>query len=360
MNTVMDIKKYILFASAVFVLFCAASCNKDKTESYSYLTGAPEFTLPMFATAGESFTFTAKDVTADDGSKVGYCWYTTVLSIRDTIDTFTLTLPDTLCTVSLTCAAFADGYYNSTTTQSVTIVRAGRENGSITGLTAAEGRDFLFTDPRDGHSYLCATVGTKDWFRENLAYKGSGTALENCETVSDVFGRFYTWNEAISACPDGWRLSTLDDWADAASAVLDKRPDPSVRFQSAAGYFMGDLRFNGDKMWEYWPDVKITDKLGLSIWDTHQRWRTASISIRCTSMPLSGPQARKMPNRHSTGISSMRVRTSSSAILPRNRLRPTSVASATTNDQILSTASAMLVTDSRWVIHKMVFPPLIF
>ena len=265
MNTVMDIKKYILFASAVFVLFCAASCKKDKTESYSYLTGAPEFTLPMFATAGESFTFTAKDVMADDGSKVGYCWYTTALNIRDTIDTFTLTLPDTLCTVSLTCAAFADGYYNITTTQSVTIVRAGRENGSITGLTAAEGRDFFFTDPRDGHSYLCATVGTKDWFRENLAYKGSGTALENCETVSDVFGRFYTWNEAISACPDGWRLSTLDDWADAASAVLDKRPDPSVRFQSAAGYFMGDLRFNGEKMWEYWPDVKITDKLGLSI-----------------------------------------------------------------------------------------------
>ena len=265
MNTVMDIKKYILFASAVFVLFCAASCNKDKTESYSYLTGAPEFTLPMFATAGESFTFTAKDVTADDGSKVGYCWYTTVLSIRDTIDTFTLTLPDTLCTVSLTCAAFADGYYNSTTTQSVTIVKAGRENGSITGLTAAEGRDFFFTDPRDGHSYLCTTVGSKDWFRENLAYKGSGSALDNCENVSDIFGRFYTWNEAVSACPDGWRLCTLDDWADAASAALGSRPDPSVRFLSAAGAFMGDLKFNGTKMWEYWPDVKITDKLGLSM-----------------------------------------------------------------------------------------------
>lgn len=265
MNTVMDIKKYILLASAVLVLFCATSCKDDKTENFSYLTGAPEFSLPIYATAGETFSFTVKDVTADDGSEVGYYWYSSTLDIRDTTNTFTLTLPDTLCTVSLTCSAFATGYYNSSTTQSVTIVRSGRENGSISGLDAAEGRDFFFTDPRDGHSYLCATVGAKDWFRENLAYKGSGAALENCETVSDIFGRFYTWNEAVSACPDGWRLSTLDDWADAAAAALGSRPDPSVRFQSAAGYFMGDLRFNGKKMWEYWPDVKITDKLGLSV-----------------------------------------------------------------------------------------------
>lgn len=184
---------------------------------------------------------------------------------QDTTKSFTLTLPDSLCTVSLTCSGFADGYYNSSTTHSVTIIRTGRKNGSLSGIDAVEGRDFFFTDPRDGHDYLCTTVGSKDWFRENLAFKGSGTPLDNCDAVSDVFGRFYTWNEAVSACPDGWRLSTLDDWADAASTALGSRPDPSVRFVSAAGAFMGDLKFNGTKMWEYWREVTITDDYGLSI-----------------------------------------------------------------------------------------------
>lgn len=265
MKAIMDIKKYILLASAVLTLCCAVSCKDDEDETLSYLTGEPEFSLPTYAAVGETFSFIASGVTDDDGKEVNYYWYASPLNIKDTTKTFTLTLPDTLCTVSLTCAGFADGYYNSSTTHSVTIIRTGRENGSLSGISAVEGRDFFFTDPRDGHSYLCTTVGSKDWFRENLAFKGSGTPLENCESVSDVFGRFYTWNEAVSACPDGWRLSTLDDWADAASTALGSRPDPSVRFVSAAGAFMGDLKFNGTKMWEYWPDVKITDKLGLSM-----------------------------------------------------------------------------------------------
>ena len=264
MKAIMDIKEYILIASAVFVLCCVA-CKKDEDETLSYLTGEPEFSLPKYAAVGETFSFIASGVTDDDGKEVNYYWYANPLSIRDTTKSFTLTLPDSLCTVSLTCSGFADGYYNSSTTHSVTIIRTGRKNGSLSGIDAVEGRDFFFTDPRDGHDYLCTTVGSKDWFRENLAFKGSGTPLDNCDAVSDVFGRFYTWNEAVSACPDGWRLSTLDDWADAASTALGSRPDPSVRFVSAAGAFMGDLKFNGTKMWEYWPDVKITDKLGLSM-----------------------------------------------------------------------------------------------
>lgn len=265
-TAVMDIKKYILIALIIPVL-CCLSCKKDEDTTYNDLTGSPAFSLPPYGVAGDTFEFTAKGVTADDGSEVGYYWYVSPLETgRDTSYTYSLTLPDTLCTVTVYCVAFATGYYTSSTSQPITIVRADRERGSISGLKVAEDKDFFYTDARDGHEYLCTTIGSKDWFRENLSYRDSGIPLEDCEVVSDIFGRFYTWEEAAAACPAGWRLSSLADWADAASIVLGSQPDPKARYYSAAGAFMGDICFNGEKMWEYWPNVKITDQLGLSMY----------------------------------------------------------------------------------------------
>ena len=265
--TIMDIKRYILVGLAVVAALSLASCKKDNTETFDYLDGAPEFTLPEYAVAGDSFNFTAKGVSASDkDAVVKYYWYSSPIQTdRDTSYTYSITLPDTLCTVTVYCVAYAEGYYNSSSSQSVTIVKSDRENGSISGFSFDEGKDFKFTDPRDGHEYWCTTVGSTDWFKENLAFKGAGSPLANCEATSDVFGRFYTWGEAGTACPEGWRLSSLDDWADAASAILGERPEPSARFYSVAGGFMGDIYFNGNKMWEYWPKVQITDKLGLSM-----------------------------------------------------------------------------------------------
>ena len=265
-KTFMDINRYCILGLTLLALLGMVSCKDDKTENFEYLTGEPEFSMPVYGVAGDTFNFTAKGVTADDGSKVGYYWYNTPYrSTKDTTNTYSITLTDTLCTVTVYCVAFADGYYNSSASHSIIILKPGREGGSLSGLTPVEGRDFMFTDARDGHEYLCTTIGNKDWFRENLAYKGSGIPMAECEAASDVFGRFYTWNEAVSGCPSGWRLSTLDDWADAAAATLGSKPDPKERYYSAAGAFMGDLYLNGIKMWEYWPDVKITDRLGLSM-----------------------------------------------------------------------------------------------
>ncbi len=264
--TLMDIKKYILPGLAVLVALGLASCNPDEDETLYFLNGVPEFSLPTYGVAGDTFSFTAKGVKADDGKEVNYYWYANPISTRkDTTVNYSITLTDTLCTVTVYCVAYAEGYQSSSTSHSITIVKSDRENGSISGLSFDESKDFRFVDPRDSHEYWCTTIGSKDWFKENLAYKGTGTPLDNCEATSDVFGRFYTWDEAISACPEGWHLSSLDEWADAASVISGSRPDPESRFYSVAGGFMGDLSFNGKKMWEYWPKVKITDQLGLSM-----------------------------------------------------------------------------------------------
>lgn len=265
--TIMDIKRYMLAGLAVMAVLFLASCKKDEDETLEYLQGAPEFSLPQFGVAGDSFTFKAKGVSAGDKDvDVKYYWYASpIQTAKDTSFTYSITLPDTLCTVTVYCVGFASGYYSSSSSQAITIVKSDRENGSISGLAFDESKDFKFTDSRDGHEYWCTTVGSTDWFKENLAWKGAGTPLANCDAASDVFGRFYTWDEATTSCPEGWRLSGLDEWADAASAILGERPDPSARFLSVAGGFMGDLYFNGVKLWEYWPKVKITNQLGLSM-----------------------------------------------------------------------------------------------
>lgn len=264
----MKFKKILLIAAALISGACLVSCkDDDEEETFPYLTGLPVIDLPPYGQAGDTFTFTGKGVTDDDGKSdaVGYYWYVSPFNLsRDTTRTYTLTLPDTLCTVTVNCGAFQEGYNSSTNSKSITIIKGGRNSGSITGILL-DISDFTFTDPRDGHEYLCAVIGDKDWFKENLAYSKAGFSLEGCEIADMIFGKYYTWNEATNSCPEGWRLSTLQDWADAAKAVTGNEFAASENMYSIAGDFMGDIYFNEEKMWDYWPGVRITGKAGLAI-----------------------------------------------------------------------------------------------
>lgn len=79
-------------------------------------------------------------------------------------------------------------------------------------LSVEEG---IMKDSRDGKAYKTvkfSNVG-QTWMAENLNYKidGSRCLLEkkaNCKK----YGRLYTWNAAMKACPTGWRVPGLRDW----------------------------------------------------------------------------------------------------------------------------------------------------
>ncbi len=113
--------------------------------------------------------------------------------------------------------------------------KVGTAYGNEISFTTLPFNTYEVTDI-DGYIYKALTIGTQDWFAENLKTThyangdiipdGTGInhytglkpywfAYEHDLNNVQVFGRLYSWlivNDNRNICPDGWHVPTSDEW----------------------------------------------------------------------------------------------------------------------------------------------------
>jgi uncharacterized protein (TIGR02145 family) len=102
-------------------------------------------------------------------------------------------------------------------------------SSSITASSSSVGK----VKDRAGNEYPVVQIGEQYWMAENLNYKTEGSACyDDQESNCELYGRLYTWEAAMTACPDGYRLPSRNDytilWENANQMNGGSRPQDAL------------------------------------------------------------------------------------------------------------------------------------
>lgn len=244
-------KKLSVYLAAALCFFAAVSCKDDEEETTYSLSGFQIEGVVAYIAAGESQQikpdFSSLRTSASEmPEKIGI-YYQVNTAKRDTLSTDIKENPvqsfsykaDTLGSYTITCYAF-DATGSQYSSSASAAFRAIDPRKALIGISG--------TAPV-GEKYIEKTIGGQTWMAQNLYETPAGLPYESCEVLNTVFGRFYTYEEALTACPDGWHLPTQAEW-DALG--------------TDSGALMADAMFLDSQLWTYSKEVSITNTLGFN------------------------------------------------------------------------------------------------
>ena len=254
----MKLNRYFFVLLAAAALF--AGCKKDDEDTKPSLWGPVTFnSIPAYVQKGDSFHIVASGAyrKSKADTLVGYYIYDPIADKYDTLRYEGQTGPaegdfvikkDSLSSFTLMVYAYAKGYYGTSSTAKFAVVNPSLDTlkGSLTGHPFGYGAGTSFTDARDNQKYYASSTTTGGWMLQNLAWKDAGHPFADAEAMSYIAGRFYNWDEAMTACPAGWRLPTDAEFVALAGAGV-----AGETITGAAGALKGDVSFNGTKLWAY-------------------------------------------------------------------------------------------------------------
>ena len=116
------------------------------------------------------------------------------------------------------------------------------------------------TDVRDGYIYHWVRFGGLDWTVENSHFQtteGTYAIYETTGLVGDEenannertfakYGYLYTYEGALEAAPDGWRIPTDEDWKK-LETVLGMSVDECAALEWRSSNVVGTLMHQGDE-----------------------------------------------------------------------------------------------------------------
>lgn len=261
----------ILYTVVLASLLLVFSCKKDDETTYSNsMSGSVEYMFPEYSVPGQFISLHADGIISP--TDITWYWVSDNLGISETDTVYSqdvsFVIPDSLGKYSIGAYAKKTGYYTTSSTRYTYVIDPSLDGESIKGILEGDGK---ITDERDSQIYYFKKYGRLDWLTQNLRYDGAGVSYQYSDSVTTLFGRLYSWDEATlgetgsglgggprGICPEGWSVPTCEDWCDFANAVKPSGVTDSLVFENDwAGLAPGIsavLYINDVKFWDYCPD----------------------------------------------------------------------------------------------------------
>ena len=146
------------------------------------------------------------------------------------------------------------------------------------------------TDSRDNEVYKTLVTKDQEWLDENLRYKSDKVVCHtNMLDMCDSSNWYYSWNEALSVCPEGWHLPDTTEWRTLVNMFSSLHSDTEVNslgfddvaHRSYSGDGWGESAY--DHYWAANEDdtLAVQISLGTSYMSYGGQSKRFALSVRC-------------------------------------------------------------------------------